>query len=69
VVKLTPEDRARAQSTFDQMAEAIAAYEASPEVSPFTSKFDAFLTGRTELSAEEHRGYDLFNGQASHGRR
>jgi cytochrome c peroxidase len=48
----------------DWLAEAIAAYEASPEVSPFTSKFDAFLTGRTELSAEEHRGYDLFNGQA-----
>src|SRR6266478_891632 len=64
VVKLTPEDRARAQSTFDQMAEAIAAYEASSEVSPFSSKFDAYLAGRTELSAEERRGHDLFNGRA-----
>jgi cytochrome c peroxidase len=64
VVKLAPQDRARVQSTFDQMAEAIAAYEASPEVSPFTSKFDAFLAGKAELSEAERRGYDLFNGQA-----
>jgi hypothetical protein len=40
VVALAPEVRARAQSTFDQMAESIAAYEASPQVSPFSSKFD-----------------------------
>jgi cytochrome c peroxidase len=46
------------------MAEAIAAYEASPEVSPFSSKFDAFLAGKAELSEAERRGYDLFNGQA-----
>ena len=64
VVDLSPRDRARVQSTFDQMAEAIAAYEASPEVSPFSSKFDAFLAGKTELSEAERRGYDLFNGQA-----
>ena len=64
VVPLSPADRARAQSTFDQMAEAIAAYEASPEVSPFSSKFDAYLAGRAELSEAERRGYDLFNGQA-----
>jgi cytochrome c peroxidase len=64
VVNLTPKDRARVQSTFDQMAEAIAAYEASPEVSPFASKFDAFLAGKAELSDAERRGYELFNGQA-----
>ena len=56
VVKLSPADRARAQSTFDQMAEAIAAYEASPEVSPFSSKFDAYLAGSAELSEAERRG-------------
>ena len=64
VVKLSPADRARVQSTFDQMAEAIAAYEASPEVSPFSSKFDAYLAGKAELSEAERRGHDLFNGQA-----
>ena len=64
VVNLSPRDRARVQSTFDQMAEAIAAYEASPEVSPFSSKFDAYLAGRVQLTEAEQRGYVLFNGQA-----
>jgi len=63
-VPLGPEDRARVQSTFDQMGESIAAFEASPEVSPFSSKFDAFLAGKTELTATERAGYDLFKGQA-----
>ncbi len=64
VVQLIPRDRAQVQSTFDQMAEAIAAYEASPEVSPFSSKFDAFRAGQVKLSDAEERGYTLFNGQA-----
>jgi cytochrome c peroxidase len=64
VVALGPEDRARVQSTFDQMAESIAAFEASPEVSSFSSKFDAFLVGNAELTPAERRGYELFNGQA-----
>ena len=64
VVALAPEDRARVQSTFDQITESIAAFEASAEVSPFSSKFDAFRTGKAELSADEQRGYDLFKGQA-----
>jgi cytochrome c peroxidase len=33
-------------------------------VSPFSSKFDAFLARKIELSGAERRGYDLFNGQA-----
>jgi cytochrome c peroxidase len=64
VVNLTPKDRARVQSTFDQMAETIAAYEGFPEVSPFASKFDAFLAGKAQLSDAERRGYEVFNGQA-----
>src|SRR5258708_9675740 len=64
VVKLSPADPARVQSTFDQMGEAIAAYEASSEVSPFSSKFDAYLAGKAELSEAERRGHDLYNGQA-----
>jgi cytochrome c peroxidase len=63
-VALSPEDRARVQSTFDQMAESIAAFEASAEVSPFSSKFDAFLAGNPELTETERHGYELFNGQA-----
>jgi cytochrome c peroxidase len=36
-------DRGRAGTTFDQMAQSIAGYEASGEVTSFTSKFDAVL--------------------------
>ena len=64
VVKLSPADRARVALTFDAMARAIAAFEASPEVSPFSSKFDAYLAGRAHLSPGEQRGYALFNGKA-----
>jgi len=39
-------DRGRANATFDQMAQSIAGYEASAEVTPFTSKFDAVLAGK-----------------------
>jgi cytochrome c peroxidase len=64
VLKLSPADRARVASTFDAAARAIAAFEASPEVSPFSSKFDAYLAGRVKLSSAEQRGYVLFNGKA-----
>src|SRR6202166_4156118 len=40
-VHLSPLDRGRAGTTFDQMAQSIASYEASAEVTSFTSKFDA----------------------------
>jgi cytochrome c peroxidase len=33
-------------------------------VSPFSSKFDAFLAGNAQLAPSEQRGYDLFNGKA-----
>jgi cytochrome c peroxidase len=62
VVKLGPTDRARVTQTFDAMAVAIATFEASPDVSAFSSKFDAYLTGKAQLSAEEQRGFALFNG-------
>src|ERR1700724_407716 len=42
-VHLSPIDRGRAGTTFDQMAQSIAGYEASAEVTSFTSKFDAVL--------------------------
>lgn len=41
---------------------AIAAYEQEdPDFHPFDSKFDYFLAGKAELSAQELRGYALFN--------
>jgi cytochrome c peroxidase len=65
VLRLSPVDRGRSHDTFDQMGFAIAAYEGSSDVSPFSSKFDAFLAGNVKLTAQEQRGYDLFRGQGN----
>src|SRR5437763_6011425 len=43
-------DRGRAGVTFDQMAQSIAGYEASAEVTPFTSKFEAVLAGKAQFT-------------------
>src|ERR1700739_2936810 len=61
---LTDVDRGRAQSTFDQMAQSIAGYEASAEVTNFTSKFDAVQAGQAQLTPQEQAGYALFRGKA-----
>ena len=45
---------------FHNMADAIAAYERTEEFSPFTSKYDYFLKGEAELSAQEISGMALF---------
>src|SRR5262252_5409225 len=48
-------DRGRIGATFDQMAQSIAGYEASAEVTTFTSKFDAMLAGKAQLSPRRTR--------------
>jgi cytochrome c peroxidase len=63
-VHLDPIDRGRAGTTFDQMAQSIAGYEASAEVTSFTSKFDAVLAKKAQFSPQEQAGYDLFRGKA-----
>ena len=62
---LSTADRTLASKDFDEFAQAIAAYESSDAVSPFTSKFDHYLAGHAQLTAQEKRGYDLFRGKAS----
>jgi hypothetical protein len=42
----------------------IAGYEASAEVKPFTSKFDAVLAGKAQFTPQEQAGYALFRGKA-----
>ena len=51
------------QELYDCIGRAIAAYERSPEVSPFTSKYDYWLQGKAKLTAEEHLGRALFQGK------
>jgi len=51
------------QKAFDHMADAIAAYERAAEVNPFDSKYDRWLRGEAELSAQEQRGLHLFEAE------
>jgi cytochrome c peroxidase len=62
-VHLSETDRGTSNSTFDHITLSIASYEASSDVSPFSSKFDASLAGNAELTEEEQQGYRLFNGK------
>src|SRR6266851_3585622 len=66
-IKLSPVDRAIANHVFDHWGQSIDQYEASPDVSAFSSKFDAFLHSptTTPLSADEMAGYNLFRGKAN----
>jgi cytochrome c peroxidase len=48
---------------YDRIGFAIAAYEASPEVNQFSSKFDYYLKGQVALTQEEALGLELFNGK------
>src|SRR4029077_6045962 len=63
-IHLGPLDRGRVGTTFDQMAQSIAGYEASAEVTAFSSKFDAVLAGKAKFTTQEQAGYDLFRGKA-----
>lgn len=48
------------EQAYTAMTQAIAAYEAAPEVSPFDSKYDRYLQGEYELSGKEELGMALF---------
>ncbi|WP_407179840.1 cytochrome-c peroxidase [Bradyrhizobium sp. STM 3562] len=63
-VHLNAADRGRAAASFDQMAQSIAGYEASHEVTAFSSKYDAVLAGKAQFTSQEQEGYDLFRGKA-----
>ena len=63
-VHLSAVDRGRAAATFDQMAQSIAGYEASHEVTAFSSKYDAVQAGKAQLTPQEQQGYELFRGKA-----
>ena len=51
------------EKAYNYMADAIAAYESSDEVNPFTSKYDYFLKGKATLTAKEARGLEVFAGE------
>ncbi|MDK9703868.1 MAG: cytochrome-c peroxidase [Sulfuritalea sp.] len=48
---------------YERIVSAIAAFERTVELQPFTSKHDAWLQGRAKLSPQELRGLALFNDE------
>ncbi len=64
-IRLSPEDRAKANNIYDHWGQSISKYERSNRLSPFTSKFDAFLAGKYTLTPDEMAGYNLFKGKAN----
>ncbi|WP_353070950.1 cytochrome-c peroxidase [Tunturiibacter gelidoferens] len=64
-VALSPADRTRSNNDYDHWAQSLNAFEHSESVSPFTSKFDAYLKGTYKLTAKEAAGYALFRGKGN----
>jgi cytochrome c peroxidase len=48
---------------YDQLCEAIAAFESSSVFNEFTSKYDYYLAGKVELTEQEKLGLSLFEGK------
>ena len=63
-VHLDDVERGIVKATYDAMALSIAAYDASPDISAFSSKYDAVIGKSEKFTAEEQLGYDLFRGKA-----
>jgi cytochrome c peroxidase len=77
-IALSPADRTIANNVFDHWGNSLDQYEASPDVSAFSSKFDAFLLaestatskggskkGTVTLTADEMAGLALFDGKGN----
>ncbi len=64
-VPLDALSRSLVRTVYDQFGMSIAANEAGPDVSPFTSKFDYAITHPDQqiLTADELRGWELFDGK------
>lgn len=50
---------------YDAVVDAIAAFERSDVLNPFTSKYDLYLFGKALFSASERRGLRLFEGKGN----
>ncbi|HEX5130915.1 MAG TPA: T9SS type A sorting domain-containing protein [Candidatus Krumholzibacteria bacterium] len=51
------------QAAYAKIADALAAYLSSPELNPFTSKYDAHLAGQAHLNRQEALGLAVFEGK------
>jgi cytochrome c peroxidase len=64
-IALSPDDRTKANDDYNHWAQSISHFEKSAAVSPFSSKFDAFLAGKYTMTPDEMAGYNLFNGKGN----
>src|SRR5260370_12515162 len=58
-IRLSLEDRTKANNVYDHWAQSIDSYEQSVQVSAFSSKFDAFLAAKYTLPADQETGCQL----------
>jgi cytochrome c peroxidase len=61
-VTLSTQDREASDLAYDRIALSIAAFEGSPEVNAFQSKFDYVQKGLAEWTEQELAGFELFKG-------
>jgi len=59
-VKLNPDARNKIAAGYDVIARAVDEYEESSEVSPYSSKYDAWKAGTVQLTQQELDGLALF---------
>jgi len=66
-IALSATDRTKATNIYDHWGQSLSFLERSVDVSPFNSKFDAFLAPNSSvtLTADEMAGYQLFNGKGN----
>jgi len=58
-----PDAFADVELAYNNIADAIATYERSIEVNPFTSKYDEVKAGRANFTIQEEEGFNLFTGR------
>jgi cytochrome c peroxidase len=56
-------DPANVSAAYDCVGYSVAAYEGSPEVNQYSSKYDAYLAGTVDLTKEEKMGLNLFKSK------
>jgi len=61
--QISLENEGDIELNYDRIGLAIAEYEGSHEVNQFSSKYDYFLKGMVELTQEEAKGLELFEGK------
>jgi cytochrome c peroxidase len=62
-VEFSPEENLALDLNYDRVGLSIAAFEASAEVNPFSSKYDAWKAGMAEFTEQEELGFELFTDE------